>query len=112
MHRKILGIAMLLASPLAFAADEFDITMDVVGADESFDEAIVNQIELPFAASKNGLGLDATALESSTLEQLEELVGGSLSGHNDVGGASDRSGGLEFDLEDIATDVDELLTIE
>lgn len=66
------AIAAALLVPVAAFADDFDITMDVVGADESFDEVIVNRIALPFAGSANR---DALQLQQNS-DFAAELVDG------------------------------------
>ncbi len=71
MMRTLLILSLLLA-PAWVWADEFDITMDVVGAEESFDEVIVNRIALPFAPA-SGRHPDAPPRLESDAASLSEL---------------------------------------
>ncbi|ORE88484.1 hypothetical protein ATO7_01375 [Oceanococcus atlanticus] len=81
MKHRILQVALIALSPMVAWADEFDITMDVVGADESFDEVIVNRISLPFA-EREGSHVDPQATQNespdSLLDSLSDSLGGSL----------------------------------
>ncbi len=74
MKRTLLASLMLLST--VAAADEFDITMEIIGADESIDEAIVNRIALPFAMSRTAVVPGSRpGLEASSAERpLEALV--------------------------------------
>ena len=71
-------------------ADEFDITMDVVGDEESFDEVIVNRIALPFAQSSSDRAelRDRAALDGSMLDEVTGAVDSQLSSA-DVGEGMD-----------------------
>lgn len=93
LKRLILG-TLLLGPGLALAEDEFDITMDVVASDESFDEAVVNQIELPFGQRDGDGKLQPAALSDSPLDQLEDLVGERISGGSDSPGTESPGGDL------------------
>lgn len=91
--KTVLTIGMLLASAVAWA-DDFDITMNVIEANETFDEAIVNRIALPFTSSSASQAAKAKAESQDSLRQLDELealvnerIGGAQ------GGGSADSGG-------------------
>ena len=77
--KKIL-LSLVLMAPLLAQADEFDITMKVVDSNESFDEAIVNRIALPFSTAPDKTGRDDVRLEALKPSALNDLLGGSLSG--------------------------------
>ena len=50
--------------PALALADAFDVTMTVVGQDESFDETVVNRIALPFGqATSNRMSDDHTGIQ-------------------------------------------------
>lgn len=103
MKIKNLGLSAFLlitASGTAFA-DDFDITMDVVGVNESFDQAIVNQIDLPFVTATANEGLEPLALEGNALQQLEDLLGNGLTSGNDVSGGGGDAGDLDLGLGDL-----------
>ena len=89
---SIIVFAVTLSSPTLVLADEFDITMDVVGAEESFDEVIVNRIALPFM--QNGSERvdmhSGLAEESGVLGEVTEMVDGQLPG-------AEVSEGMEID---------------
>ena len=78
--------SLLLLSPSLVLADKFDITMDVVGAEESFDEVIVNRIALPFTQSSSK-ALDAQNSRSADglLDQLGDIAVDDPIGSSDVG---------------------------
>ncbi|MGJ8670887.1 MAG: hypothetical protein ACSHXK_15480 [Oceanococcus sp.] len=73
-------VAAVFAPSAAFA-DEFDITMDVVGAEESFDEVIVNRIALPFSQSSSDRAemRDRAAVGADVLDEVSSVVDGQLS---------------------------------
>ncbi len=70
--KTFLTIGLLLASAVAWA-DDFDITMNVIEADETFDEAIVNRIALPFSSTSASQAAKAKAQQKDDLRQLDEL---------------------------------------
>ncbi len=83
MKHRILQVALMALSPVVAWADDFDITMDVVGTDESFDEVIVNRISLPFAERDNPrVDRQATQDEAADdlLDSLSDALGSSLGG--------------------------------
>lgn len=77
--KKIL-LSLALMAPMLAQADEFDITMNVVDSNESFDEAIVNRIALPFSSAPDKAGRDDVRVEALRPDALGELLGDSLSG--------------------------------
>lgn len=66
--------AVVLSAPLAALADEFDITMDVVGAEESFDEVIVNRIALPFSRNEDNERLKNRGDKGLAAEVVGDVV--------------------------------------
>lgn len=90
MKHRILQVALMALCPVVAWADDFDITMDVVGADESFDEVIVNRISLPFA-EREGTRVDPQATQNdgadSLLDGLNDALDSSL-GSDDTGAGS------------------------
>ena len=74
MKNRILQVALIALAPVVAWADDFDITMDVVGADESFDEVIVNRIALPFSG-REGSRVDQQAVEGESSDSLLDNLG-------------------------------------
>ena len=50
--KTAMSAVVLAGLSMSAYAENFDITMDVVGAEESFDEVIVNRISLPFSSKQ------------------------------------------------------------
>ncbi len=74
MKNRILQVALIALAPVAAWADNFDITMDVVGTDESFDEVIVNRIALPFTG-REGSRVDQQAVEGESADSMLDNLG-------------------------------------
>lgn len=65
-------LALLLVPGLALA-DAFDVTMTVVGQDESFDETVVNRIALPFGQAASSETAATPESEPDALRRLPPL---------------------------------------
>lgn len=81
MMKIVVGAGLMVVASSAMSADDFDITMDVVSQDESFNDAIVNRIALPFERRDSvGSGQVMKVKDDNLLEELEEATRDALQG--------------------------------
>lgn len=108
--RKMIMAAAMVACSGSVLADDFDVTMDVIGVDESLDDAIVNRISLPFSVHKGAISKAPQGMVRRGIDdELRELVEAQLDGAGMDQGAG-VSGSEVLTSEDVpsANDLNQL----